>query len=50
MGASSHIVRFTCPDAVGGFFVVEARPSGSKPLDLLLRGTNGQVAFETKSE
>ncbi|KAK8086507.1 hypothetical protein PG994_001481 [Apiospora phragmitis] len=47
--ARSRIFRVPCGNAVSnGNVVLEARPNGSKPLDLLIRGTDGASAFETK--
>ncbi|KAK7948761.1 Mitotic apparatus protein p62-like protein [Apiospora aurea] len=45
----SHILRLPCGDAESGNFVLEAKSNGSKPLDLLIRGTDGASAFETKT-
>ncbi|KAK8038711.1 hypothetical protein PG993_007122 [Apiospora rasikravindrae] len=45
----SRILRLPCGDAESGNFVLEAISNGSKPLDLLIRGTDGASAFETKT-
>ncbi|KAK7998562.1 hypothetical protein PG991_015041 [Apiospora marii] len=45
----SRILRLPCGDAESGKFVLEAKSNGSKPLDLLIRGTDGASAFETKT-
>ncbi|KAK8026155.1 hypothetical protein PG990_003978 [Apiospora arundinis] len=45
----SRILRLPCGDAESGNFVLEAKSNGSKPLDLLIRGTDGASAFETKT-
>lgn len=46
----SRILRLPCGEAESGNFVLEAKSNGSKPLDLLIRGTDGASAFETKSK
>ncbi|KAK7978054.1 DNA double-strand break repair and VJ recombination XRCC4 [Apiospora saccharicola] len=45
----SRILRLPCGEAESGNFVLEAKSNGSKPLDLLIRGTDGASAFETKT-
>ena len=44
------ILRFPLVDKGDEFFLLEATPYGSKPLDLKLRGSEGSAVFAAKRE
>ena len=44
------ILRFPVADKGDEFFLLEATPYGSKPLDLKLRGSEGSAVFAAKRE
>ena len=44
------ILRFPLADKGDEFFLLEATPYGSKPLDLKLRGSEGSAVFAAKRE
>lgn len=43
--AEPRVLRFPVADKADEFFLLEARTNGSKPLDLLLLGTEGNSVF-----
>jgi hypothetical protein len=46
--ASSRVLRIPQSEADGAFVVVQVSSSGSKPLDLKLVGTEGEVPYVVK--